>query len=65
MTFNIAAAASAVRADRGVPTAAATSLPLRVATSAVAVPLLLLLAWVGGVPYLAFTLVLLALALRE
>jgi len=65
MISNIAAAASAARAERSIPTIGATSFPLRVATSVVAVPLLLLLAWVGGVPYLAFTLVLLALALRE
>jgi phosphatidate cytidylyltransferase len=65
MTSNIEAGVSAARAERSAPTPGATSLPLRIATSVVAVPLLLLLAWIGGVAYLAFTLVLLALALRE
>ena len=65
MTSSIEAADSAARAERSAPTPGATSLPLRIATSVVAVPLLLFLAWIGGVAYLAFTLVLLALALRE
>ncbi|HET9951282.1 MAG TPA: phosphatidate cytidylyltransferase [Candidatus Eisenbacteria bacterium] len=42
-----------------------TSFPLRAATSIVAVPILLGLAWVGGYVYLAFALLLLVLALRE
>lgn len=65
MTSSIATGASAGRAEGSVPTAAVTSLPLRVATTVVAVPLLLGLAWIGGYFYLAFALLLLVLALRE
>jgi len=65
MNSNIEAGASAARPDGSRTTPVARSLPLRVATSVVFVPLLLALAWIGGVAYLAFVLVLLALALRE
>ncbi|HEU4333520.1 MAG TPA: phosphatidate cytidylyltransferase, partial [Candidatus Eisenbacteria bacterium] len=65
MTSNIEAGASAARPDGSVPTAVAATLPLRVATAVVFVPLLVALAWVGGLAYLGFVLVLLALALRE
>jgi len=66
MTSNIEAGASAGQAERSAATATATTtFPLRAATTVVAVPLVLGLAWIGGFAYLAFTLVLLVLALRE
>ena len=65
MTSSIATGASAGRAERSAPTSAVTSLPLRAATTIVAVPLLVGLAWLGSYYYLAFVLVLLVLALRE
>jgi phosphatidate cytidylyltransferase len=65
MTSSIEAGASAGPAERSAATVAVTTFPLRAATTVVAVPLLLALAWIGGYAYLVFTLVLLALALRE
>jgi phosphatidate cytidylyltransferase len=65
MTSNGEAGASAGRAEGGAATAVAPSLPLRVATAVVFVPLLVALAWVGGIPFLLFVVLLLALALRE
>lgn len=65
MTSNSETAASAARADGVARTIAATSLPVRVASAIVAVPLVLVLAWVGGLWFLGFTLLLVVLALRE
>jgi phosphatidate cytidylyltransferase len=65
MTSNIEAGASGARADASVSTPVSTSFPLRAATAVVFVPLLVLLAWIGGVAYLAFVLIVLALAWRE
>jgi len=65
MTSNIAAGASAARAEGSTPTPGAASLPLRVMTAVVFVPILVLLAWIGGVPFLAFVLIVLALSMRE
>ena len=65
MTSNIAAGASAVRAEGSAPTPGAASLPLRVMTAVIFVPILVFLAWIGGVAYLAFVLIVLALSMRE
>lgn len=65
MTSSIEVVALAARAEGSDPTIAPRSLPLRVATTVVAVPVVVALAWVGGFFFLGFVLVLLALALRE
>ncbi len=65
MNSKIAAGALAARADGSVPTPGATSFPLRAGTAIVTVPILIFLAWIGGVAYLAFVLLLLSLAMRE
>jgi phosphatidate cytidylyltransferase len=65
MTSRTEADGSAARVERIDPERVKTTLPLRVATTVVFVPLLVALAWVGGVAYLAFVLLLLGLAIRE
>ncbi len=65
MTSSIEAVDSAARAEAGGPTLAPRSLPLRIATTVVAVPVVVALAWTGGLLFLGFALVVLALALRE
>jgi phosphatidate cytidylyltransferase len=65
MTSNIEVGASAARADGSVPTSVVNSFPVRAAAAVVFVPILVLLAWIGDVAFLAFVLILLALALRE
>ena len=65
MTSSSETGASAARAEGMRRPLAATSLPMRVATAIVAVPLVLVLAWVGGFWFLGFTLLLVVLALRE
>jgi phosphatidate cytidylyltransferase len=72
MTSNVEAVALAERADSGVeggplapPSSKNSSLALRVTSAVVFLPLLYLMARVGGLLYLAFTLLFIALALRE
>ena len=67
MTSSTGAGASAAPIDR--PRAALTardaSLPARLLSAALFLPLLVLLAWIGGVPYLLFTMAVVGLGLRE
>ena len=67
MTSSTGAGASAAPIDPP-RVAAATrdaSLPARLLSAALFLPLLVLLAWVGGIPYLLFTMAVVGLGLRE
>jgi len=63
MTSKTEAGVSAARTDRTAPRDA--SLPLRIGTAVVALPLLYLLARAGGIPWLLFTVAVVGLALGE
>ena len=67
MTSRTGAGVSAAPIDRGIAMTAApdASLPARVLSAALFLPLLVLMARVGGVLYLLFTLLVVGLALRE
>ena len=67
MTSKTGAGVSAARFDRGAAVTAGpdVALPARVLSGVVFLPLLVLMAWTGGVIYLLFTLLVVGLALRE
>ena len=67
MTFSIGAGVSAARIDEGdaVSGARDASLPARVLSAVVFLPLLVLMAWTGGIVYLLFTLAVVGVGLRE
>jgi phosphatidate cytidylyltransferase len=67
MTSRTGAGVSAARIERAPAMTAArdASLPARVLSAVVFLPLLVLMAWTGGIVYLCFTLLVVGLALRE
>jgi len=66
MTTNIGAGVSAAPTERAVIGGARdASLPARILAAALFLPLLVLMAWRGGLLYLAFTLVVVGMGLRE
>jgi phosphatidate cytidylyltransferase len=67
MTFSTGVDVSVARIDGGLPVSGArdTSLPARILSAVVFLPLLVAMAWTGGVVYLLFTLAVVGLGLRE
>jgi len=65
MTSRIGAAVSAARTEADGARRGDAALPLRIASAVVFIPLFVLVARVGGIPWLGFTLIVVGLGLRE